>query len=322
MHNDLSSAYLHKLLLLTPASFQQVTLYLNLLQARNYARGTLIVVIGAVRRLLFYLPEPRRSAVALNFADTTSQDIDLFIAAARKQGLCPSTINNTLSLLTEFFNHLREDGQMHIQPIIRRRHRLCAPIRLPKPMREDDLIKFFKVIDSIRDRLIFLLMLRCGLRVSEVSNLTWADIDLSAGTLRVNNTKGLVDRIGYLASDVERSLKLWHARRPSEQYLFPAQQTRRGQQSVTLSTQQIFRLMKQYLRRAEISDHYSPHSLRHSFATQMINAGVTLEVLKELMGHRSVQMTLCYTQLYDSTKRQQFTQAMDRIEARQAGAGR
>lgn len=191
MHNALSSAYLQKLSPLSPASFQQVTLYLNLLQARNYARGTLILVIAALRRLLFYLPEPRRSAVASNLAETTSHDIDRFVVAVQKQGLCASTINNTLSLLKEFFDHLREDGQMQLQPIIRRRHRLCAPLRLPKPMREDDLVKFFKVIDSIRDRLIFLLMLRCGLRVSEVSSLTWADIDLSAGTLRVNNTSYL-----------------------------------------------------------------------------------------------------------------------------------
>jgi integrase len=155
-----------------------------------------------------------------------------------------------------------------------------------------------------------------------VSALTWADIDFQSGTLRINNSKGMVDRICYLAPDVETSLTLWHTRRTSEIHLFPAQAPRRGQQSVTLCIEQIYRLMQEYLRRAEITTHYSPHCLRHTFATQMINAGVTLEVLKELMGHRSIQMTLGYTKLYESTKRQQYDQAMERIEKRQTGLGR
>ena len=62
-------------------------------------------------------------------------------------------------------------------------------------------------------------------------------------------------------------------------------------------------------------------TLRHTFATQLLNAGVTLEVLKELMGHRSIRMTLRYTQLYDETKRRQYDQAMGRI-TRQAAGGR
>ena len=62
--------------------------------------------------------------------------------------------------------------------------------------------------------------------------------------------------------------------------------------------------------------------MRHTFATQLLNAGVSLEVLKELMGHRSIQMTLRYTKLYETTKRQQYDQAMQRIEARQLGLGR
>lgn len=72
---------------------------------------------------------------------------------------------------------------------------------------------------------------------------------------------------------------------------------------------------------AGITKRYTPHCLRHTFATQLLNAGVTLEVLKELMGHRSIQNTLKYAQLYEETKRRQYTQAMERVECRQAAAG-
>ena len=71
-------------------------------------------------------------------------------------------------MLKEFFAFLLEEGELRQQPIRRRRHRVFAPLTLPKPMAQGDLMRFFKVIDSVRDRLIFLLMLRCGLRVSEV----------------------------------------------------------------------------------------------------------------------------------------------------------
>ena len=81
-------------------------------------------------------------------------------------------------------------------------------------------------------------------------------------------------------------------------------------------------LMDQYLAAAGLAHHYSPHCLRHTFATHLLNAGVSLEVLKELMGHHSIQLTLRYAQLYDATKKQQYDQAMAQVTQRQAVRGR
>ena len=215
MHSLDCSRHLKKLSLLGATSYNHVVRYLNLLQARNYAPSTLVSIIEAIRRFALYLPDPRLRPVADNLTTTTPHDIDRFVEAVQRRGLSPSTINTTLSLIKEFFDFLREEGDMQIQPVIRRRHRVCAPLTLPKPMTEEDLVRFFRVIDSIRDRLTFLLMLRGGLRVSEASALTWNDIDFQAGTLRINNSKGQTDRIGYLAPDVEKSLSVWHLRRPS-----------------------------------------------------------------------------------------------------------
>jgi len=249
---------------------------------------------------------------------TTSSDIDAFVSSASAKGLSPSTINTALSTLKAFFDFLREDGRMEVQPVISRRHRLFAPTMFPKPMADADLISFFKVSDSLRDRLLFLLMLRCGLRVSEACRLTWQAIDLQATTLRVNNGKGQVDRIAYISPDLEKTLALWHERSSQSEYLFPSRKVRLA----PLSRGDVHWQMKKYLRLAGIGKQYSPHCLRHTFATQLLNAGVSLEVLKELMGHRSIQMTLRYTQLYESTKRQQYDQAMESIQRRQANLGR
>jgi integrase/recombinase XerD len=188
-------------------------------------------------------------------------------------------------------------------------------------MAEADLVQFFKAIDSVRDRLIFLFMLRCGLRVSEVSRLRWQDLDLAEGTVRVNSGKGLLDRVLYLSPDVTGALRAWSARRPAADWLFPSS----GPLVPTIATRTIYRIMMGYLAEAGVGAHYSPHCLRHTFATQLLNAGVTLEVLKELMGHHSLDMTLRYTQLYEQTKRSQYDRAMEQIEHRQKalrGAGR
>jgi len=91
-----------------------------------------------------------------------------------------------------------EEGGLRQQPIRRHRHRVFAPLTLPKPMAEGDLVRFFKVIDSVRDRLIFLLMLRCGLRVSEAAALKPADIDWEERALLVRQGKGRKDRRVYL----------------------------------------------------------------------------------------------------------------------------
>ena len=185
-------------------------------------------------------------------------------------------------------------------------------------MPDTDLIAFFQVIDSVRDRLIFLLMLRCGLRVSEVCALSWDAMDLSAGTIRIIRGKGQVDRIVYLSSDVEQAIQVWREHRTPGRYLFPS----RTRTKAHLSRYQINVLMDQYLAAAGLASHYSPHCLRHTFATQLLNAGVPLEVLKELMGHHSIQITLRYTQLYDTTKRHQYEQAMTKIAQRQAARRR
>ena len=312
------SHFVRKLSFLDSSSHQLVINYLEVLQARHCAEGTLEATIGAFKRFLLYVPPNRQLLIKSDLAQTTARDFDCFIADTQKKGFAASTINNTISILKDFFAYLIENEQMLRQPVNRRRHHLFTPTTLPKPMAEKDLIEFFKVIDSIRDRLLFLLMLRCGLRTTETCSLKWEDIDELQLTLRVNNGKGEVDRIAYLSPDVERSLKLWKSRNSKSFYLFPSRKVR----SSHITRKEAYHLMVKYLQLAEITRPYSPHCLRHTFATQLLNAGVSLEVLKELMGHRSIQVTLRYTELYDSTKRQQYETAMQHIEKRQIGVGR
>src|SRR5262249_42965661 len=154
---------------------------------------------------------------------------------------------------------------------------------------------------------------RCGLRVSEVCALTWDAIDVDAGTVRINRGKGQVDRVVYLSPDVKQALTVWRAHHTPGVYLFPSPQRRRAY----LFRSMINRLIDQYLVACGLTRPYPAHCLRHTFATPLLNAGVSLEVLKELLGHHSITLTLRYAQLYDTTKKHQYETAMAKIAQRQ-----
>jgi site-specific recombinase XerD len=249
---------------LTATSHQHALRYLAVLETRHYAPSTLMAVAGALKCLTRHLPAPRQVVLSADRTQTTARDITHFVSAAQYAGLAPSTINTKLSMLSAFFEFLCEDGVMQQQPILRRRHRLLTPTTLPKPMTDPDLTAFFRVIDAVRDRLICLLMLRCGLRVSEVCALTWDAIDFQDSTVRINHGKGPVDRIAYFSPDVAHALKTWQAYQSTNTWLFPS----RKRQGAPLKRSMIHVLMNDYLAAAAITTHYSPHALRHTFATQ------------------------------------------------------
>src|SRR4029453_9309741 len=157
---------LKRLTFLSDTSIDQLTRYLFFAASRQYSDHTLRAMTDALARFLRLLLPRRRTTLACKLTHATPADFDHFITAARATKLSPATINLTLSLLSEFFEFLRESGDCRHQPVLRRRHRLLAPLPLPKPMAEAEVMAFFRVIDVLRDRAIFLLMLRCGLRVS------------------------------------------------------------------------------------------------------------------------------------------------------------
>ncbi len=215
-----------------------------------------------------------------------------------------------------FFGFLCDQGVLAQSPMQLPRHQILVPARLPRPMAETEVVAFFRVIDTLEDRMMFLLMLRCGLRVSEVSHVRWEAIDMAQGTLRVNTSKGQGDRVVSLSPDVATTLRQWHGLQAAiADYVFPSRMPRKG--GLPRGARQIRNRMTRSLKRAEITKRYAPHALRHTFATQLLNAGAALEVVKELMGHRSLQMTLRSTQLYDRTKRAQYDHAMAQVEQQQ-----
>jgi integrase/recombinase XerD len=290
--------------------------YLAHLRARHYAPAMQEATIRALKSFAVLMPAARQITLYQDLAQTTPGDIDTWIEASFHQPLAPGTIATRLRVVQGFFIFLRDQGYVAQSPIRLPRHHILVPQELPRPMAEDEVIAFFRVIDALRDRTMFLLMLRCGLRVGEVSRLRWSALDLAQGTVRIDNSKGHVDRVVYLSPDVAKALRQWQGLQSAGgPYVFPSRVACKGMAALT--ARQIRNRMTRYLQLAGITKAYSPHSLRHTFATQLLNAGASLEVVKELMGHRALDVTLRYTQLYERTKRAQYDQAMTQVEQRQ-----
>ena len=134
----------------------RILCYLARLAARQYADTTLSAVVTTLNALIRHLPGRRRVVLTDDITQTTAQDISAFITAAQSPVWHPLLINTKLSILTSFFEYLREEGQMTHQPVVRRRHRLLTPTACPNLCQMRIWLAFFQVIDSVRDRLIFL----------------------------------------------------------------------------------------------------------------------------------------------------------------------
>jgi site-specific recombinase XerD len=229
------------------------------------------------------------SVKAINF-----HDIDRFVSFQVSQGYKPTTINRRLAAIMAFFAYLSDEDPKLICPVIVRRHFLREPQRLPRPVREDELRAFFNVINDTRDRAMFILMLRCGLRISEVASLLLSDLFLDETAPRlVVHGKGSRERSVYLSSQAEWALHHYLAERPHamSDFVFLSYQLQ------GLSTTAIHKRLMLYREKAQVR--LTCHRLRHSFANDLLSAGAPVTTIQKLMGHRRLETTQIYVQAND-----------------------
>jgi site-specific recombinase XerD len=161
---------LRRFAFLSPQNQGWIADYLTHLRTRHYALSTQDGALRALKCFAVLMPEARQALLYQDLTQTTPADIDAWIAAAFQQGLAPGTIVTCRRGMQGFFLFLCNRGVLAQSPMQLPRHQILVPARLPKPMAEAEVVAFFRVIDALQDRTMLLLMLRCGLRVSEVSS--------------------------------------------------------------------------------------------------------------------------------------------------------
>jgi site-specific recombinase XerD len=241
--------------------------------------------------------------------EVSFRDMDRFISSQAERGFKPSTINRRLAAIVSLYSFLSAEDDILACPVIPHRHHLREPQRLPRPMQEGDLKRFFGVISDTRDRAMFLLMLRCGLRISEVANLRLVDLYLDELFPRlVTRGKGSRERAVYLSPQAERVLREYLAVRPavSSDFVFLSYQLK------GLSTTAIHLRLMRYRERCAIP--ITAHRLRHSFANDLVNADVPVTSIQKLMGHRWIETTQTYVMANDHQVQADYFAACLKIE--------
>ena len=232
-------------------------------------------------------------------ADPTAVDpirLRRYSAWLTGEGYAASTVARRLASLRSFFRYLRRQGLVSSDPSSGLRNPKQAR-RLPRLLRVDEVIRLLDTVPTatapgVRDRAMLETLYGGGLRVSELVGLNLADLDFDQDLIRVRG-KGRRERLCPVGPMAVHWLKRWvplrQAKHANEKALFLNQRGGR------LTTRSVGRLLEAHLLRAGLVDSASPHTLRHSFATHLLDRGADLRSVQELLGHRNLTTTQIYT---------------------------
>jgi integrase/recombinase XerD len=237
-------------------------------------------------------------------------DLEAFIEHEQDRGMHISTVRTRLACIIAFLHFLMEQD---IIPgtLLKRGIKLKLPDVLPRAMNPADVRKLLCVIDDIRDRALFLLLLRTGMRIGEALGLRLNDLDIKGRKVHLyEGEKNSMGRVVYLSDDALFAIKLWLRRRnKKKEFVFHGH----GNGHLCYSTGR--GLFVKYLKEAGLEQKgYTVHCLRHTFASELLNAGMRLECLQQLLGHQDIEVTRRYARLTDTTREQEYFRAMAVIE--------
>jgi integrase/recombinase XerD len=238
------------------------------------------------------------------------QDLEAFIEHEQDRGLKPASIRLRVVCIRSFLQYLLDEDKIGPQ-VLRRKIQVKLPKALPRAMDPSDVKRLLAAVHDVRDRAMILVMLRTGLRIGEVLDLKISDVQLIDRKLLIyEGEKNHIGRTVCLSADALEALQQWlFIRDPNIEILFYSR--RRRSMAYTTARERFIK----YLKRAKLAHkRYTLHSLRHTFATELLNAGMRLECLQQLLGHSSLEMTLRYARLSDKTREEEYFKAMAIIE--------
>jgi integrase/recombinase XerC len=247
----------------------------------------------------------------------TVLDLRGYVAALHEAGYAKTTIARHLASMRSFFRFGQREGWAKTNP--------AKPLRNPRKGRSlphflssDDLGRLFDAPPAdkpmgLRDRAILETMYSAGLRVSELVGLDDTDVDFEAGVLRVRG-KGRRERLSPVGSYAARAMQRWLPvrklpTRAAVRVDAPVFVNKYGRR---LTTRSVARMLEKYLRLTGLDNRTTPHSLRHSFATHLLDRGADIRSVQELLGHKSLVTTQIYTHVSTTVLREVYERAHPR----------
>lgn len=252
-------------------------------------------------------------------ADLKPLDLRTYVSALHEAGYAKSSVSRRLASLRSYFKFAQREGLCENNP--------AKPLRNPR--RDRKLPHFLtnrevsKLLNApsktdgpgLRDRAILETMYSAGLRVSELVGINLTDLDLEEGLVRVRG-KGKRERLAPLGSFAIRAINRWkRKRRPAEGLCkVEASALFLNRFGKRLTTRSIGRMLEKYLKTTGLDLRTSPHTLRHSFATHLLDSGADIRSVQELLGHKSLVTTQIYTHISTASLRAVYEQAHPRAK--------
>ena len=277
--------------------------YRRFLKRKNYSVHTVKNYLNRIKHFVLFLDVPLEMAGYAHVARYIEHLLDKRIS--------PVTINSHLAAIRAFYDYLYYDEQLKITNPVKKRCRLKVPQPLPRYLKDQQIQRLFSVITRPRDVAIFKLMLRCGLRVEEMANLTLDTIDFANRKILIHSGKGNKDRVVYISNDANSALTKYLKVRPSSRARKLFLVEKGTYKAKPLSVRGIQKRMEYYAKKAKVKA--SCHQLRHTMATQMLNADARLVTVQDLLGHSWVETTQRYCKISNLKVQRDYHNAMAKI---------
>jgi integrase/recombinase XerD len=285
---------------------EHVEEYFRSMYRRNFRPKTYASALTAIYVFLIGV----RDSGKTRLEEITKNDIETFIEHEQDRGLMLSTVRTQLHCVNAFLGYAIDAGVVSAA-VLARRIRLRKSETLPRAMDPDDVKQLLSVIDNPRDLAMIMVLLRTGMRIGELLNTKMQDLHIKDRKIDIyEGEKNRLGRVVYLSDDAMVTLKAWlKLRDVRREFLFYA----KGRRSMSYSTAHL--IFERCLTKAGlIHKGHSLHALRHTFASELLNAGMRIECLQPLMGHTSLDMTRRYARLTDKTREEEYFRAMTIIE--------
>jgi len=280
--------------------------YLRHLHRRNCKFTTLSSRLTALQLFLSFIEDLSKTHIE----EIIRQDLEAFVEHEQDRGLTMVSVKTRLSAVYAFLRFWHDKGVVSSDLLVRK-IRLRLPEPLPRAIDPDDVKKLLAVLDQVRDRAMILVLLRTGMRIGELLDTQLSDLNLAERKIAIYEAeKNGVGRVVYISKDALCALRAWLRRRePNNVLLFYGQ----GRSSLSYHGARL--MFMKYLKKAGLGHKgYTLHCLRHTFASEMLNAGMRLECLQPLLGHSNIEVTRRYAKLTDKTREEEYFRAMQIIE--------
>ena len=237
-----------------------------------------------------------------------------YLAELKARNLSKKSVARKLSTLRTFFKFLFRDGYIKINPA----SSVATPKldkKLPVFLDEEKVIKFITAplsIDAggLRDRAILETLYSTGIRVSELVGLDLSNVDFISGVIKVMG-KGRVERLAPIGDKAVSAIRGYIDKRETENKI-KNEAVFLNKSGKRITDRSIRRIVDKYIKKAALEEKISPHSLRHSFATHLLNSGADLRSVQELLGHKNLSTTQIYTHVSNERLKSVYDKAHPR----------